>query len=434
MANSPAPLKKVLTSIHLWAIAVGLVISGEYFGWNYGWAVAGTGGLLVATIIVTILYICLVFSFTELSTSIPNAGGPFAYAHRALGAAGGFFAGFATLFEFLLAAPAIAFALGSYIHFLYPFIDIKLCAIVCYLIFTVINIAGIKESAVFTLIVTILAVAELLIYMGIVAPHFEWKHFAADAFPFGAAGVFAALPFAIWLYLAIEGVAMVAEETKDPHRTIPRGYISGIITLMFLAIGVMILTGGIGSWQSLSSIDYPLPESIGRVLGKDNQLTRIFAGIGLFGLIASFHSIIIGYSRQVFALARAGYLPTVLAKVNAKRQTPDLALVAGGIVGIFAVLSGTTDKLILLSVLGALVMYILSMVSLFRLRKKEPEMNRPFRAPFYPWFPMLALLLSVLCLFAVIYFNWQLSLLFFLILIAAYIVFYIWQKQRRLLQ
>jgi ethanolamine permease len=434
MANSPAPLKKVLTSIHLWAIAVGLVISGEYFGWNYGWAVAGTGGLLVATIIVTILYLCLVFSFTELSTSIPNAGGPFAYAFRALGPAGGFFAGFATLFEFLLAAPAIACALGSYIHFLYPFIEVKLCAIVCYLIFTVINIAGIKESAIFTLIVTILAVVELLIYMGIVAPHFEWKNFAADAFPFGVSGVFAALPFAIWLYLAIEGVAMVAEETRNPQTTIPRGYISGIVTLMILALGVMILTGGIGPWKSLSAIDYPLPESIGRVLGKENQLTRIFAGIGLFGLIASFHSIIIGYSRQVFALARAGFLPSILSKVNTRRQTPDLALIAGGAVGIIAVLSGSTDSLIVLSVLGALVMYILSMISLFQLRKTEPEMIRPFRAPFYPWFPLIALILSLLCLIAVIYFNPALSLLFFGILTAAYIIFYTWQKQRGVLQ
>jgi len=423
MANSSAPLKKILTAVHLWAIAVGLVISGEYFGWNYGWAVAGTGGMLVATIIVTILYLCLVFSFTELSSAIPNAGGPFAYAKRAFGPAAAFIAGFATLFEFLLAAPAIAFALGSYIHFLYPSIAVLPTAIGCYVVFTIINIAGIKESAVFTLLVTVLAVLELLIYMGIVAPHFEWRHFAKDAFPFGSAGVFAALPFAIWLYLAIEGVAMVAEEATDPQKTIPRGYISGIITLMFLALGVMILTGGIGEWQGLSSIDYPLPESIGRVLGKENPLTRIFAGIGLFGLIASFHSIIIGYSRQVFALAREGYLPAVLANVHPRRQTPDYALLAGGLVGIIAIISGRTDKLILLSVLGALVMYIISMMGLFRLRKLEPTMDRPFRAPFYPWLPLIALVLSVLCLVAVIYFNPGVSLLFLGIMLVSYIIF-----------
>ncbi|MCG2617730.1 ethanolamine permease [Terrimonas sp. NA20] len=423
MANTPAPLKKVLTTIHLWAIAVGLVISGEYFGWNYGWAVAGTGGLLVATGIVTILYLCLVFSFTELSTSIPNAGGPFAFAVRALGPTGGFIAGFATLFEFLLAAPAIAFALGSYLHFLYPGLDIMYTAIGCYILFSIINVMGIRESALFTLLVTMLAVLELLIYMGLVTPHFQWERFSTEAFPFGISGIFAALPFAIWLYLAIEGVAMVAEETKDPAKTIPRGYISGIFTLMILAMGVMILTGGTAPWQELSSIDYPLPETIGRVLGKDNQWTKLFAGIGLFGLIASFHSIIIGYSRQIFALARAGYLPHTLAKVSTKRQTPDAALVAGGLIGVLAIVSGTTDKLIILSVLGALVMYIVSMISLFRLRKIEPQLDRPFKAPFYPWFPLIALLLSVLCLISIIYFNLQLSAVFFSIMLLAYLLY-----------
>ena len=88
------------------------------------------------------------------------------------------------------------------------------------------------------------AVVELLVFMGIVAPHFQLKNFMHDPMPFGWGGVFAALPFAIWFYLAIEGVAMVAEETKDPQHTIPKGYILGISTLVLLALGVMIFTGG----------------------------------------------------------------------------------------------------------------------------------------------------------------------------------------------
>src|SRR4051812_26931365 len=99
-------LKKVLKPIHLWAIAVGLVISGEYFGWNYGWSVAGTGGFLIATIIITVLYITFIFSFTELTTLIPQAGGPFAYANKALGPWAGWMAGYATLIEFLFTPPA----------------------------------------------------------------------------------------------------------------------------------------------------------------------------------------------------------------------------------------------------------------------------------------------------------------------------------------
>ncbi len=117
-APSNPALKKVLKPLHLWAIAVGLVISGEYFGWNYGWAVSGTLGFLIATLIITVMYVTFIFSFTELTASIPHAGGPFAYSYRAFGPVGGFIAGYATLVEFLFAPPAIAFALGSYIHFL----------------------------------------------------------------------------------------------------------------------------------------------------------------------------------------------------------------------------------------------------------------------------------------------------------------------------
>ena len=423
-------LKKVLGVTHLWAIAVGLVISGMYFGWSYGWGVGGTMGLLIATIIVTILYITFVFSFTELTTSIPQAGGPFAYAFKAMGPLGGFIAGFATLIEFLLAAPAIAFALGAYMHFLYPALDITYTAIASYILFTIINLLGIKESAVFTLIVTLIAVAGLLIYMGATATYFDTGQFMQNNLPFGWKGVFAALPFAIWFYLAIEGVAMVAEEVKEPRKTIPKGYIYGIVTLMFLALGVMILTGGTTDWQKLTSIDFPLPEAIRMVFGEQNTFTKLFAGIGLFGLVASFHSIIIGYSRQLFALARSGYLPEVLSKVHPKTKTPNWAMIAGGLIGVLAILSGTTDKLIILSALGAVVMYIISMICLFILRKKEPSMERPFKAPFYPVFPFIALLLSLVCLIAMIYYNLKLSLLFFGVMIIGVILFKLFYNEK----
>jgi len=414
VASTPSPaLKKVLRPVHLWALAVGLVISGEYFGWNYGWAVAGPMGFLVATLLVTVLYVTFIFSFTELTTAIPHAGGPFAYSYRAFGPLGGLVAGYATLVEFLFAPPAIALALGSYAHFLHPALPVLPVALGCYVVFIGINLLGIKESARFSLLVTLLAVAELVLYMGLVAPHFKVANFLAHPVPLGAAGIFAALPFAIWFYLAIEGVAMVAEEVEDPKRTIPKGYLYGLGTLVVLALGVMVLTGGVTDWRQLSRIDYPLPEALGVVLGRGSRWTQFFASIGLFGLVASFHGTIIGYSRQVFALARSGYLPGFLAQVNARFQTPHWALVAGGGVGAAALLTGTTDQVITLSVLGAVLMYGMSMLSLFALRRREPQLERPFAAPLYPWFPLLALALTLLSLGAIVYYNWQLSLVFF---------------------
>ncbi len=431
MANSaPEHLKRVLKPVHLWAIAVGLVISGEYFGWNNGWAVSGTIGMLIATVLVTVMYITFVFSYTELTASIPHAGGAFAYAYRAMGPIAGLIAGYATLVDFLFATPAIGFALGSYLHFLSPSIPVIQSAVAFNIVFIAINVAGIKESAAFSVLMTILAVAELLLFMGVVSPGFKMSNYMSHPMPFGWAGVFAALPFAVWFYLAIEGVAMVAEEVKEPKRNIPKGYIYGLGTLIFLALGVMILTGGLTDWRKLANLDYPLPAAISVVLGKSNSLTKVFASIGLFGLIASFHGTILASSRQVFAMARSGYLPRFLAQVSRRFKTPHWALIAGGIISFVALFTGTTQQVIIISVMGAVLMYMMSMLSLFKLRRKEPGLERPFTSPFYPYFPAIALLLSTLCLVAIVYLNPLLSLYFFGGLAAVVILFLLMGKHK----
>jgi len=423
-------LKRVLKPIHLWAIAVGLVISGEYFGWNLGWAVSGTIGLLIATLIITVMYITFVFSYTELTTSIPHAGGAFAYAYRAMGPIAGLIAGYATLIDFLFATPAITFALGSYLNFLYASIPVLPAAMFFNAVFIGINISGIKESAAFSVFITILAVAELLLFMGIIFPHFKMDNYLSHPMPFGWAGVFAALPFAVWFYLAIEGVAMVAEEVEEPKKNIPKGYIYGLGTLIFLALGVMILTGGITDWRKLSNLAYPLPEAISIVLGKANGLTKLFAGIGLFGLIASVHGTILASSRQVFAMSRSGYLPRFLSQVSHRFKTPHWALIASGVISFIALLSGTIDQIIVISVIGAVLMYMMSMISLFVLRKNEPGLERPFASPFYPYFPATALVLSAVCLIAFVYSYWLLSLYFTGGLIAAIAIFMLMGKHK----
>lgn len=429
-AQQTEHLKKVLKPVHLWAIAVGLVISGEYFGWNLGWGVAGTIGFLIATLMVTLMYVTFIFSYTELTTSIPHAGGAFAYAYRAMGPVAGLIAGYATLVDFLFATPAIAFALGSYLHFLNSAVPILQSAIAFNLIFMAINIWGIRESAWFSVFITILAVAELLLFMGIISPQFKMSNYLSHPMPFGWSGIFAALPFAVWFYLAIEGVAMVAEEVQEPNRNIPKGYLYGIGTLMFLALGVMILTGGITDWRKLSSLDYPLPEAIAIVLGKANGLTKIFASIGLFGLVASFHGTILASSRQVYAMARSSYLPRFLSAVNHRFKTPHWAIIAGGVISFTALYTGTTSQIIILSVMGAVLMYMVSMISLFILRKREPDLERPFASPFYPYFPAIALLLSAICFGAIIYYNGLLSLIFLGGLIVAVLIFVLLGKHK----
>jgi ethanolamine permease len=414
-------LHKSLSTLQLWGIAVGLVISGEYFGWSYGWASAGTLGFLVTACFIALMYGTFIFSFTELTTSIPHAGGPFEYSRRAFGPVGGYIAGFATLVEFVFAPPAIALAIGAYLNVQFPALDPKVAAVGAYVVFMTLNIVGVQIAATFELLVTLLAIFELLVFMGVVAPGFSTANFlkggwsGQDVFSSAAIpGMFAAIPFAIWFFLAIEGVAMAAEEAKDPKRSIPIAYIGGILTLLVLAAGVMVFAGAAGDWTALANINDPLPQAMKLIVGEHSGWLHMLVWLGLFGLIASFHGIILGYSRQIYALARAGLLPGVLGRIHPRFQTPHWAVLAGGAVGIAAIFSDElisfggqtlTANIVTMSVFGAIVMYITSMAALFKLRRSEPELARPFRAPLFPWFPGFALLAAVVCLVTMAWYN-----------------------------
>jgi len=439
MSSSSHGLQKVLGPVQLWGIAVGLVISGEYFGWSYGWNTAGTLGFLVATVLVATMYTTFIFSFTELSTAIPHAGGPFAYARRAFGPTGGFIAGFATLVEFLFAPPAIALAIGAYLNVQFPALNPKLLALCAYVIFIALNWVGISIAATFELFVTLLAIFELVVFMGVVTPGWSLANFVANGWAGGdvlngaaISGIFASIPFAIWFFLAIEGAAMAAEEARDPHRTIPIAYVAGILTLLVLAFGVMIFAGGVGDWRKLANINDPLPQAMKVVVGENSGWLHMLVWIGLFGLIASFHGIIMGYSRQIFALARAGYLPATFAALSPRFNTPHRALLVGGVIGVAAIFSDEwiqfggqtlTANIVTMSVLGAITMYLISMAALFKLRRTEPNLERSYRAPFYPVFPAIALGLGVVCLGAMVWFNGMLTLLFAALMALAYVYF-----------
>ncbi|WP_374292433.1 ethanolamine permease [Paenirhodobacter enshiensis] len=438
-ATGGQQLSKSLGTVQLWGIAVGLVISGEYFGWSYGWGTAGTLGFLIAAAFVAVMYTTFIFSFTELTTMIPHAGGPFAYARAGLGETGALFAGLATLIEFVFAPPAIALAIGAYLNVQFPDISPKAAAVCAYLVFMTLNILGVSIAATFELVVTVIAIGELLVFMGVVAPGFEWSNFTAGGWmgqdSFSVAGIpaiFAAIPFAIWFFLAIEGVAMAAEEARDPKRSIPRAYIAGILTLVALALGVMIFAGGAGDWTKLSDINDPLPQAMRYIVGDNSGWLHMLVWLGLFGLVASFHGIIMGYSRQIFALARAGFLPPALAAVHPRFKTPHRAILTGGVIGIAAIFSDNliviggqplTANIVTMSVFGAIVMYVLSMWSLFNLRRTSPDAPRSYRAPLYPLFPLIALVFALICLVAMVLTNFLVAAIFVAIMVVGYLYF-----------
>jgi ethanolamine permease len=288
-------LKRTLTPAMLWGLGVGYVISGMYFGWNLGLERGGTLGLAIATFFIVIMYVTFTFSYAELACAIPKAGGAFDYANRALGKDIGFIAGMAQNIEFIFAPPAIAFAIGAYFNLFFPQISILSIAIFGYIVFTALNIYGVKAAAIFELTITILAVGELLLFAGITIPYFNIKNLQHNAFPHGWYGVFASIPFAIWFFLAIEGVANVAEEAIHPQRTILFGFGSAILTLVILCVLTFGCSVGVAGWEAIvyradgTTSDSPLPLALGHIGGSNNYLYQLLITVGVFGMVGSFH-------------------------------------------------------------------------------------------------------------------------------------------------
>jgi ethanolamine permease len=357
-------------------------------------------------------------------------GGAFDYAVRALGKNWGFLGGMAQNIEFIFAPPAIAFAIGAYLNIFLPGIPILAIAILSYFIFTSLNIYGIQAAASFELIITIIAVLGLLLFAGATLPEFQWQNLTQNALPNGWTGVFAALPFAIWFFLAIEGVANVAEETINPQRNVLIGFGSAILTLVILCVITFLASIGLDGWETIvfpqagaDPSDSPLPLAMAHSVGQDHLLYKVVAFIGLFGLVASFHGIILAAGRATFEFGRVGFAPRQLGKVHQRFQTPANALLANMVIGIVALLTGKTGEIITIACFGALSLYIISMISLLVLRNNEPDLERPFRVPFYPVSPMVALVIASIAFVAITVYNPFLALIYFGILALTFIWF-----------
>ncbi|HEX6846524.1 MAG TPA: amino acid permease, partial [Chitinophagaceae bacterium] len=315
-------------------------------------------------------------------------------------------------------------------------LPVLVIAIFAYLLFTGLNIYGVKAAATFELTITILAVAELLLFSGITLPHLEIKNLQQNAFPHGWQGVFAAIPFAIWFFLAIEGVANVAEEAINPQRTMLVGFGSAIVTLVILCILTFISSVGVAGWEAIvykpdgSASDSPLPLALNKIVGGNNILYHLLITVGLFGLIASFHGIILAAGRSSFEFGRVKMAPAFIGKIHPRFQTPANALLINMAIGIIALLTGKTAEIITISVFGALTLYIVSMIALLRLRKKEPGLERPFKVPVYPLFPVIALLIAVVSLVAMTIYNLKLAFVYFLLTGICFVAFRLFREKQ----
>jgi ethanolamine permease len=407
-----------------WVLLAGLgvayVISGDFAGWNFGIAEGGWGGLLIATILMAIMYTFMVLGLAELSSALPVAGAGYGFARRALGPLGGFATGTAILIEYAVAPAAIVIFIGGYIEALglFGLTNSWPVYLVAYAIFVGIHLRGVGEALKVMFAITAVAVVGLVVFVVAMVPKFDVDNLfdvvptdaagASDFIPHGYAGVLAALVYGIWFFLAIEGVPLAAEEARNPRKDMPRGIITAmLILLVFAALMLLLAPGGAGS-KVIADSDNPLPEALREAYGGDTWTADVVNYIGLAGLVASFFSIIYAYSRQLFALSRAGYLPRFLSTTGS-RKTPWVALLVPGTIGFLlatfvSLAIGAAEagaRMIQIAVFGATASYILMMLSHIVLRRREPDLERPYRTPGGVATTGVALVLAVAAFIAV---------------------------------
>jgi ethanolamine permease len=298
---------------------------------------------------------------------------------------------------------------------------------VFYVVFVWINIVGIEATMRFTVVINILALGILaFFFISVLASgKFDsslWTNIKPDAggssfLPHGLGGIFPAIPFAIWFYLAIEELPLAAEESHDPKRDVPRATIWGLTTLVVTGVLTLLLNTGVdGGAASIGTSATPLFDGFKGVFGEGTA-AELLALIGLVGLIASFFTIIYAYGRNTYSLSRAGYFPKWLSITHGKRNTPHVALIAGAIVGYaLAVLIYQLGKssgqlagqivgaLLYMAVFGAVISYFMQCLSFILLRRRLPNIVRPYRSPVGQWGAGIAGAIALVALIS-LYFN-----------------------------
>jgi ethanolamine permease len=413
-------LQKSAGWVLLCALGVGAVISGDFFGWQFGLAAGGFGGLLIAVVIIAAMYFCMVFSIAEMSAAMPNAGGFYGFTRGTFGPGTAFLNSTTDMVEYVVTPAVIVAGISAYADVI---VDLPnwIWWLGFYAVFVAINVWGTELTFKVALVVAGLSVLVLAVmYVGVLVtgsfdpdlltniPANPDRAGSSSFLPEGYYGIWAALPFAIWFYLAIEQLPLAAEESHDVTRDMPRALITGMVALFVLSILTLVLNSGVGGGAiEVGSVAEPLNVAFIEIFGEGTG-QKFLAAIALIGLVASFHAIIYAYGRVLFAASRSGYIPRSISKVTS-RKTPGRALVLGAVVGFVLVVlldqygdGSLGSALLTMAVFGATFSYALVMLTYVVWRKKRPNVDRPYVSPLGIVGGYLGLVISIVALAATV--------------------------------
>ena len=420
-ANPPAAvandqhLSKVLGPMHIWALGVGIVLVGEFMGWNFTVAKGGSLGSIIACWVVGLLYVSLVMLNTEIGSVIPEAGGQYAMAKYLLGPLAAFNVGLMLVFEYVMLEAADALVVGAILQSINPAIQSLPFVILTLLVLTYLNYRGVYATLTLNFVITALAFITILVLLfstHFYAPGQSLLQLSqlTNGLPYGWIGILAALQFGIWFYLGIEGTALAAEECKSTGRSLPVGSLVGMVTLLIGATLTWYVSSGLVGAGQLGQSVYPLYEAA-LATKMPVVIAVLFAGT-ILACVASANGCINDASRAWFAMSRNTLIPGVFAVIHPKYKTPYRAILFLLPIAIAFGFTGLLDQVITFSILSALLVYLLMAYMMIKFRRMYPlgSINRGYVAP---WHPLPAVLLFVLTLatMAGMYFGYWVNLL-----------------------
>ena len=368
------------------SLGVAIAISGNFSGWNYGLAVGGWGGMMAAAGLMAVLYIGITRIVGELAAALPRVSGFDGYVSRGLSPAAGAVAGM-TLFAGLAIGTGLAASfVAAYAESLLGIggwgVKVLLIGLV-----TVVLLRGARDSIRVTLVAGSIALMVLVSFCAAMLPRFTTTHLLtsmpsgpATLWPAGIAGIFACVPFALFFFIGVEQAALGSAEAKNVTRTVPLALTIAIATALVIGFGVLVLSTGAAGVAALTGTDDPLYAAAAAASnGKPSPVVGALIGGGaIVSLMATFFSLAYAASRQAHALAVAGDLPAWQSRING-RQAPHWALVTTGVVGAAAAAFDPSVVMVLFVFLLNIT-YQFTILAFVALRRREPLLERPFRA------------------------------------------------------
>jgi len=355
------------------------------------WAFAGLHALLTANIV------------AETMSALPRSGGLFNVAERAFGPFGAVLVGWTDWLFNVAASAALAIACGEFLAMIVPGLAphaaVTGIAIAAFLF--ALNWIGVREGSAAQIVTS---AAKLALLLGLVAAIFLLRPpggagagTAAAAGPVGLFGIVLAYQLVVGTYSGWASPAYFCEEAKDPARTLVRslfGSLAAVVVIYLLMNAALLYALPV---ERLSDSELPVSEAISDIFGGSS--VAIVAAVAIVCVLGTINAGIMLATRILHGLGRDGFVPAIASRVN-RGGTPDVALAASAAATLALAATGQFEAVFL--AVGALSIAILVVVdaAFFFLRRREPELARPFRARGYPWLPALALALDLAVLAA----------------------------------